>query len=478
MSGYAEARSGSIRFQGLATARGEAFFGIPYAKAPVGALRFRPPVPAEYESSVHATIPGPAAPQIIRPRPDWAPRSSDFATGEDCLNLNVFTPAADGQKRPVIVHVFGGGFQTGSVNGGYQDDEGFVANGDVVLVRPNMRVGALGFLHLEQAFGSEFAEANRGMLDLVAALRWIQEHIAAFGGDPNNVTLLGMSSGAFTAASLPGVEGVDGLFHKLWLMSGSASRIVDAGTAASMTDEFLNLAGIAPGDIEALCALPVDRILDIQDRIVATDLGARNAPGGRTFGIVADGTSLARHPLEALGSGQWSDIDIVTGWTRNEARMWYAFGIMNEPQDRSRVLETIARFDPDNAASRLMELECELPQASLGELEEAFLSRTIYRDAALRTLDAHRAGGGRGLGYEFSWVPAFEDGRLGASHGFDEPFVFGNVEAGRIPLAVDDDQAVSLAERLNSALMQLAHDGIASVDTNPAPFLAWFSADT
>ncbi|WP_186767081.1 carboxylesterase family protein [Devosia ginsengisoli] len=446
-------------YRGIVTGEGQSFRGIRYAEAPIGPLRFRPPVRHENSGLVDATTFGNAAPQMQRRAPAWMPRGAGFQTGEDCLNLNVYTPAADGAKRPVIVHAFGGGFQGGAAQGGYHDDAGFAARGDVVLVRPNMRTGALGFLHLGPAMGDDYAAANRGMLDFVAALEWVRDNIAAFGGDPDNVTLIGMSSGSFTIAALFGMEGVADLYRRAWLMSGPASRIVMPDTATAITATFLDKAGIAPGDTAGLAALPVETILAIQETVLATHLGERNAPGGRTLGIVLDGTSLMRHPLENLASGRFRDHELVLGWARDEARMWYAFGIMPEVADRATLLASIARFRPEDPAGELARLEAELPGRSWTEYEEIFLSRAIYRDPALATASAQNTAGGRAYTYEFAWVPPFEGGRLGAAHGSDEPFVFGNVSPDRIPLTAGDNRADALAAEMSTALYAFARTG-------------------
>lgn len=448
-------------YRGWAEAGGGRFLGIRYANAPVGALRFKAPqrIEPHPDKRVEATLALPSPPQTVMPAPAWAPRRDAFATGEDCLNLNVFTPGCDGKRRPVVVHVFGGGFQTGSINGGYQDDFGFAARGDVVLVRPNMRTGALGFLHLGSAFGADHAAANRGMLDLVEALRWVNRNIESFGGDPDNVTLVGMSSGAFTIAALFGMDGAEGLFKRVWLMSGSASRIVEAETASAVAGDFLEQAGVTPGDTAALETLPTDVILNVQNRVVATDLGERNAPGGRTFGIVADGVSLKRHPLDGLRGRLWAGKEIVAGWSRDEARMWYAFGIMQGPADRDGLLKAIARFHGADSGEVLARYEAQMPGASVAAIEERFLSETIYQRPALQTLQTHVEAGGTGFAYEFDWVPPFEGGRLGASHGFDEPFVFGNVEPRRLPLTHGDPSAQSLADDMSGALYRFAREG-------------------
>lgn len=449
--------SRQARYHGLRDGAGERFLGIRYAEPPVGSLRFKPPVPYENLGMVDARNVGFAAPQVIRPMPAWAPKGDGFETDEDCLNLNIYTPAADGARRPVIVHAFGGGFQTGAAHGSFHQEAAFAKAGDVVLVRPNMRVGALGFLHLGDAFGADYAAANRGMLDFVAALRWVRDNIVAFGGDPDNVTLAGMSSGSFTIAALFGVDDVADLYRRVWLMSGPASRIIAQETAAALATDFLNRAGVPPGDVVALRNLPTSTILAVQEQVLATHLGERNAPGGRTFGIVLDGASLQRHPLDGLASGRFRDHQIVAGWTRDEARMWYAFGMMPEVLDRQQLLASIARYHPDSASQELATLEAESPGLTYTQYEEQFLSRAIYREPAKRTLATHAAAGGTGFGYEFAWVPAFENGRLGAAHGFDEPFVFGSLN--RMPLADGDVAAAGTSLLMRQSLYDFARTG-------------------
>lgn len=450
--------SGGGVYRGLRDDRGAQFLGIRYAEPPLGALRFKPPVPVQATGLIDATRFGYAPPQAVRKAPAWAPQGEGFETGEDCLNLNVFTPGPDGKRRPVIVHAFGGGFQGGAAQGGWLDGAAFAHDHDVVLVRPNMRVGALGFLHLSDAFGPDYAQTNRGMLDLIAALHWVHDNIEAFGGDPRNVTLAGMSSGSFTIAALFGVDGLAHLYSRVWLMSGPASRIIDAETAAKLTEDFLARAAIGSGDQAALETLSVETILTVQEQVLATHLGERNAPGGRTFGIVLDGTSLPRHPLDGLQSGRFKDHQLVTGWTRDEARMWYAFGMMPEVADRQTLIASIARFHPQDAEARLAALEAEKPGLTYTQYEEVFLSRAVYRDPALRTQLAHKMAGGTGFAYEFAWVPGIENGRLGAAHGFDEPFVFGQL--GRIPLAKDDAKASTLADEMSQSLVQFAREGV------------------
>jgi para-nitrobenzyl esterase len=463
-----EVRAPQATYRGLGTESGLAFLGIPYAAAPLGPLRFRPPQGLAPGGIVEATRPGAAPPQIPGQHADWMPERSPESTGEDCLNLNLWTPAADGGRRPVIVHVFGGGFQGGSGNGGPIDEAGFAAGNDVVLVRPNLRTGALGFLHLAEAF-PDLAASNRGMLDLIAALGWVRENIAEFGGDPGNVTLTGLSSGAFTVAALYATEAPGRLFHRAWMMSGSASRIVAPETAAAIAADLLARTGVAAGDIAALESLPVERLLKAQAAVLATDLGERNAPGGRTLGIVLDGTTLARHPLEAIAEGSGRPAPMVLGYTSHEARAWYSAGIMGKA-DEARLRRTIACFAPERAEAELAALKAATGETDPTALEEAFLSARIYRDPAVRTAAAQRAAGATAWLYEFAHLPPEPHRSLGASHGFDEPFVFGLRAPERVPFAAGDPGAGALAQAMESSLVAFARTGAPGWQGDPEVF--------
>lgn len=450
-----EVRASQATCTGIETERGLAFLGVPYARPPVGSMRFRAPQPLPRGGQVDATRAGASPPQVEGPHAAWMPPRNPQTHGEDCLNLNLGTPSADSAGRPVIVHVFGGGFQGGSATGGHIDEAAFAHANDVVLVRPNMRTGALGFLHLAEAFPA-LDQTNRGLLDLIAALDWVHENVSDFGGDPDNVTLVGLSSGAFTVAALYAASSARGLFARAWMMSGSASRIITSETAARVAADFLDRVGVAPGDIHALERIHVQRILDVQGQVLASDLGERNAPGGRTLGIVHDGTSLPRHPLDALADGDGPPM--VLSFTRHEARMWYAAGVMGEA-DAARLRRTVERFHPGRADEVLAELSRAHPHATPTEREEAFLSDRIYRTPARRTAEAQRAAGRASWTYEFAWSPALPHVALGASHGFDEPFVFGLHDPQRVPIAVGSPDAAVLGRTMEQALVSFARRG-------------------
>ena len=436
-----------------------AFLGVPYAAPPVGRLRFRPPEPLALGGEVDATAYGHAPVQVPPPVTPWSIHRAEQSYGEDCLNLNLWTPAADGARRPVIVHLFGGGFATGSANVGHLDGAAFVTANDCVLVRPNVRTGALGFLHLAEAFPA-LDRTNRSMLDLAAALEWVRENVAAFGGDPENVTLAGLSSGGFTAAALFGAPGGPRLFDKCWLMSGYASRIQAPEVAGAIAADFLDRAGIAPGDEDALAALPVEDLLRIQAEVVSVNLAERSSPGGRTLGIVLDGTSLPVHPAEALAAGALKDTPLVVGRTRHEARLWYATGRMGEV-DEGRFRTTVARFDGDDSVDAVQAEWAErLPDADWATREEDFLTDRIYRRATTGTAEAQRTGGGRAWTYEFAWEPGAPHEWLGAAHGFDEAFVYGMHAIDRVPVAQTDPAgAKAVAGEMEAALLRLMREG-------------------
>ncbi len=445
---------GALR--GAKTGSGLAYLGIRYGAPPIGALRWKAPIAWRPEGLYDATAFEPSPPQTPSPAAPWRAALAPAAMSEDCLNLNVWTPAADGAKRPVLVHVFGGGFETGSASEGFQNGEALSAQGDVVVVRVNIRIGALGFLHLADAFGANFDAANRGALDLVLALRWVRENIAALGGDPDNVTLFGLSSGAFMIAALFAMPASSGLFAKAWMQSGSASRVLTRAQGADVTAEFLREAGVVSGDVSGLERLDMATILAAQRKAASLDLGDRNAPGGRTLGIVEDQTSLPQHPMRAIEQGCSRQIPIVLGYARDEARLWFSAGAMRRPAMFDDVREEIGRFagTPDRADSLFAFYRSGWPEADPVALRERFLSDAVYTVPALRTARAHAAAGGRAFLYRFDWAPPEPFTALGASHSFDEAFVWNVVEEFRP--AMQDPIAPALANEMSSALLNFA----------------------
>jgi para-nitrobenzyl esterase len=272
------------------------------------------------------------------------------------------------------------------------------------------------------------------------------------------VTLLGLSSGAFSIAALAGVRAAQGLFHRAWMASGPASRIIPSSVATGQAWDFLADLGIRPGDRAAIAAVDTAAILLAQTHICATDLGERNAPGGRTLGIVADGAVLAEHPLAAIGRGVWKDVPIVLGTTRDEAQLWFAAGLMSPTPSFEAVMREMTRFaGPAQAPALLRAYHERWTVDSPQSLRQRFLTDAVYRVPALRTARAQTMAGGAAYTYRFDWCSPIQDGALGAAHGFDEAFIWNAVE--RAPYAAGDPAAPALAEAMMRSVANLAHGG-------------------
>jgi len=301
MDALVETRRGAVR--GVAEDGLMKFRGIPYARPPVGSLRFRPPEPCPAWADVRdGTRFGPSAPQngaLIGPLMSLG----IGRTAEDCLYLNVWTPAADARRRPVLVWIHGGAFILGSGSQMLYDGTALARRGDVVVVTVNYRLGTLGFLRLRDRFGPRLpASGNEGLLDQIAALEWVRDEIAAFGGDPGNVTLFGESAGAMSCASLLASPRAGGLFHRAILQSGAANYLWPPSIADQVADHVVEQLGA--GSSDDLLRVAPDRLLEAQRRcfleMMLGDghvLGALSPAGQRLAGAAFLGLAVARRRL-------------------------------------------------------------------------------------------------------------------------------------------------------------------------------------
>ncbi|HET6303159.1 MAG TPA: carboxylesterase family protein, partial [Myxococcota bacterium] len=309
------------RIEGLAEPGVQVFRGIPFAAPPVGALRFRAPqAPEPWTGVREATRFGPPAPQAPSPVMRMLGGHDELRWSEECLTLNVWTPAADRGRRPVLVWIHGGAFTTGSGGFPIYDGSSLARRGDVVVVTINYRLGALGFLALP-AFEQEEGNVvgNFGLLDQMRALEWVRENAESFGGDPGNVTVFGESAGAMSLGALLGAPAACGLFRAAILQSGAAHNVSDAEQGERVAHVFAKELGVDPSDLRRLREAPAAAILEAQVRSVNALWGQVR---GLAFQPVLDGRTLPRPPLDVVREGGARGVDLLVGTNLEEYKLY------------------------------------------------------------------------------------------------------------------------------------------------------------
>jgi para-nitrobenzyl esterase len=459
MAAVVETRAGKV--EGAREGELFVFRGIPYAEPPVGRLRFRPPQPSAPWSGVRdATRFGPSAPQ----RPLRIPFLPGFDVGpqdEDCLHLNVTTPGLDGAGRPVMVWIHGGAFTIGSGSQSMYDAQHLARRGDVVVVTINYRLGALGFLELSALLGEEYAGAgNLGILDQVAALRWVRENVAAFGGDPRNVTIFGESAGGMSVGTLLGTPAAQGLFQRAIPQSGAANNAHTPAVAHEIAERMLGALGIPRGEAWRLRELPAAQILEAQDKVALETIGRVAL---LPFQPVVDGDALPEPPLEAIRRGLSRDVTVMAGATRDE---WNLFAMMDptlRSLDEVAVVSRLSRWLGESARDVVEAYRAARAGRGRSDPRSLFLaieSDRVFRIPAVRLAEAQAAHQPRTYKYLFTWEsPLFGDA-LGACHGVDVPFVFGLVDLPGADQFIGSGPAVrALADRTMEAWLAFARTG-------------------
>jgi para-nitrobenzyl esterase len=444
----AATESGAVR--GESDAGVLVFRGIPYAAAPSGERRFVPPGPVPRWTGVREARDFiPACPQVVDRDPT---ENNNSVMSEDCLGLNVWTPGTDGARRPVMVFIHGGAFIEGSARNSWYDGAALARRGDVVIVTLQYRLGALGFLELRQIGGEKFsASGNLGILDQVAALQWVKKNIAAFGGDPANVTLFGESVGATSAAILMTIPSARGLFHKAILESNSGTRVGhDLAHATDMAQAYMRAA--AAKSVADLYRLKWQDLRDAQQRYF------ESAFGDSTFGPTWDGVVIAEPPLKTIQSGGAARIPILLGTNLDEVRYWTEIEELPlDQKPRSKLSEQVAAFAGSQAeeiVGTYVRLNPDYGAAVL-QLE----TDALWRMAAIRMAEA-LCDRQPVYMYLFTYRSTAPYANFGAAHAMELPFVFGGIDAldaiaftGRAP------SRRQLMDRMQTAWLRFARTG-------------------
>ncbi|MFJ3219649.1 carboxylesterase/lipase family protein [Kitasatospora sp. NPDC086801] len=451
-----ETPAGAVR--GVRDGSGERFRALPYAAAPVGAGRFAAPAPHPGWSGVRdGSRPSPTAPQPARDfgRLDMAPYfGPGWVPGAEYLTVDVRTPAADGGRRPVMVFVHGGGFVTGSNRAALYGGGAF-ARDDVVLVTVNYRLGVPGFLDLAGA------PANRGLLDVLAALRWVQGAVAAFGGDPGNVTVFGQSAGATLVGALLATPEAGGLFRRAVVQSGNGCGAFTPEQAQRVTAAVAAALGVEP-TVEAFAPVPDERFVAVLPALAGLDLrtGTATDPlaGLSPFSLV-----LPVQPADALADGPARDVDLLIGTTTEEGRLYLVPQGGLESTTDADLLAVAARVHADPEAALAVQRAAR-PDATPGELRSAVLGRALFEAGTTRLAQAHaRLSGGRTHRYSFGYRSTAVGGRLGAAHTVELPFVFDVADEpwlhGDTGLLGPDPAPAGLAARVHGAWVAFAGTG-------------------
>ncbi len=437
------------------------FKGIPYAAPPVGEFRWLPPQPVKSWHGVReAQTFGPIAPQNSRPISFTGESPVEEPQGEDCLYLNVWSPGPDDSRRPVLVWIHGGAFNIGSGSNPMYPGTTLAKRGDVVVVTINYRLGPLGFLHLKKVTGGRIpATGSEGLLDQIAALHWVRDNIASFGGDPDNITVFGESAGGMSIGCLLAMPPARGLFHKAILQSGS-NTVKFLDEAIQITQQYLDILGLGAGDVDALRSLTVERLLSAQQ-----ELHTRLNIKGSVMEPVVDGEMLPEIPIDAVKHGSADKIAVLAGSNLEEARFMARMDPGMTEIDEVGLLQRWQRVLPEELVPDLIE-NCRKALAKGGkavgvaEIALALQTDVQFRIPAIRLVEAQRSNNMPAYTYLFTWkspAPA-----LGACHFLDVGFVFGNLGAGFNGTGPAADR---LASNIQDAWLAFAHTGNPSCES-------------
>lgn len=390
------------------------FKGLNYGATTAGENRFLPPrPPARWAGVRDAFAYGDQAPQMRGPLADGGPMS------EDCLRINVWTPGLDGGRRPVMLWFHGGGFEAGSGSHALYDGARLARRGDVVVATINHRLNVFGHCHLGEAYGARFARSgNVGYLDLVAAMTWVRENIAAFGGDPGNVTIFGQSGGGRKVSLCYAGQDAKGLFHRGIVQSGSHLMIQTPEQADALTAALLKTLDVPKGDIRRLQAVPTQALSDAARAVVVAN--------NYRFSPVLDGVTFKAHPFLPRAPAVSNHLPMMVGMNRTELtnQLGREPGVFD--LDEAGMVSRLKSFIPEaDIPAAVATFRKSRPQASPSETFFTISSARGYGlDQTIMAEQRARAGAAPTYVYRLMWRSPVEGGRRISQHSLDLPFVF------------------------------------------------------
>jgi para-nitrobenzyl esterase len=460
-----ETKSGKIR--GIADNGINVFKGIPYAESPEGEGRFLAPSKLQPWTGIRDAFEfgnramqddnafglNPALVKLFAGR-TLPPMS------ENCLVLNVWTPAVnDGRKRPVMFWCHGGAFISGSGDSPWYDGTNLCRKGDVVVVTINHRLGALGYLYLGE-FGEEFAASgNAGMLDIVAALQWVRDNIAAFGGDAGNVTIFGESGGGAKVSVLMAMPAAHGLFHKAIIQSGPAVEMASRDDAAETARQLLSELELSADKVSELRRIPAPRIAQAQaavlKKVSMMSFSNRRRVG---FNPVIDGEHLPGGPFAPTAPAISANVPLMIGTNKDEMTLFFGFAPWLDGLDEAAMRKRVQMFVGDQPDRIIEHYRRARPNDSMRDLVLAIATDHAMRIPSLvladRKVEQHAA---PVFVYMFTWETPVLDGRLKSPHALEIPFVFDTVRTSG--LTGDSPTRFALADKMSRAWLAYARTG-------------------
>lgn len=454
----AETSAGKIR--GVRSGGISSFKGIPYGES-TAARRFLPPVrKAAWTGTRDALAYGPSSPQPDTP-------AGSPGNGEDCLVLNVFTPAVgDRGRRPVMVWLHGGGFRSGSGSTPVLDGTSLAQSQDVVVVTLNHRLNVFGFSYLAQAIGPDFAQSGAvGMMDLVVALEWVRDNIGQFGGDPGLVTIFGQSGGGRKVATLMAMPSAKGLFHRAIIESGAVLRLTTPEDGQRATEMLLAELGLKPDQADQLRTLPMARLSAAS--AVVNDKFVLREPGMTENSPTVDGSIIPAHPWDPSAPSLSAGIPLLIGYARTE-ETWYDRPTpqslaLDEAGLRQRVSQRLG-IDPDQVLNAFRSTH---PQATPWDLW-ILIASEYPRGAYSRELAKRKSAQADAPAflYRFDWETPEGGGHMRSPHTIEIPFVFNNIRIAG-PLISQRPDAYALAAKVSASWAAFARTGNPNIPQLP-----------